>query len=70
MTAPGPDAFDKRKDSLRRTHRLVIYLNDSELAALDEYRRKFGSGSRSTIFREATMERVLSELDESHPTLF
>jgi hypothetical protein len=70
MTPPAPDAFEKQRKALRRTHRQVIYLNDSELAAVKEYCRRFGLKGRSSIFRQATMERVLEELDESHPTLF
>ena len=59
-----------RKASLRRTHRQVIYLNDKELAAVKEYCDRFGVKERSTIFREAAMERILAQLDDSHPTLF
>ena len=67
---PDPDFYEKQKTALRRTHRQVIYLNDSELAALDEYCSRFGVKARSTIFREAAMERILSQLDDCHPTLF
>lgn len=56
------------KASLRRTHRQVIYLNDKELAAVKEYCDRFGVKERSTIFREAAMERILAQLDDSHPT--
>ncbi len=59
-----------RKSALRRTHRQVIYLNDSELAAVKEYCSRYSVKSMSTIFREATIERILSEMDDSHPTLF
>ena len=59
-----------RKASLRRTHRQVIYLNDKELAAVKEYCDRFGVKERSTIFREAAMECILAQLDDSHPTLF
>jgi len=70
MTAPELDFADKQREALKRTHRQVIYLNDSEMAAVKEYCRRFGSKGRSSIFREATMERILKQLDESHPTLF
>lgn len=59
-----------RKASLRRTHRQVIYLNDKEMAAVKEYCDRFGVKERSCIFREAAMERILAQLDDSHPTLF
>lgn len=67
---PAADYLSRQKSALKRTHRQVIYLNESEKAAVDEYCSRFGVKSISTIFREATMERILSELDGSHPTLF
>lgn len=70
--SPGPDPeyIKKRKASLRRVHRQVIYLNDKEMAAVQEYCDRFGVKERSALFREAAMERILSQLDDSHPTLF
>ena len=68
--AVQPDIFQKSREALRRRHRQVIYLNDSEMAAVKEYCSRFGVKARSSIFREATMETVLSQLSESHPTLF
>ena len=38
--------------------------------AAKEYCDRFGIKERSSIFREATMERILAQLDDSHPTLF
>lgn len=71
-TSPAldPEIFEKRRESLRRKHRQVIYLNESEMAAVKEYCSRFNVKARSSIFRQATMERVLKELDDSHPTLF
>lgn len=66
----APDFLDKQRESLRRTHRQVIYLNDREMAAIDEYCRQFKITARSAMFRQAIMERVLSGLDQNHPTLF
>ncbi len=40
------------------------------MAAIDEYCRRFKVKSRSGIIRQATMERILAALDETHPTLF
>ena len=68
--AVNPDIFQKSKEALRRRHRQVIYLNDSEMAAVKEYCDRFNINARSAIFREATMERILSQLSDSHPTLF
>ncbi|MCI2133993.1 MAG: hypothetical protein LKK12_06395 [Bacteroidales bacterium] len=70
MAPPEPDLFEKRRKAMKRTHRQVIYLNDSEISAVKEYCRRFGLKGRSAIFREATIEKILTALDESHPTLF
>jgi hypothetical protein len=69
-STPDPEYLKKRKASLRRIHRQVIYLNDKELDAVNEYCARFGIKERSSIFREAAMERILDQLDDSHPTLF
>lgn len=70
MPAPSPDFLDKQKASLKRTHRQVIYLNEQELAAIDEYCRQFKISAKSALYRQAIMERILAGLDENHPTLF
>lgn len=70
MPAPSPDFLDKQKASLKRTHRQVIYLNEQELAAIDEYCRQFKISAKSALYRQAIMERILTGLDENHPTLF
>jgi len=65
-----PEYLKKQKASLVRKHRQVIYLNDSELAAINQYCDKFRVGTKAVLFREAIMEKVLSELEDNHPTLF
>lgn len=65
-----PNYYARQKESLRRRHRKTVLFNDQELAAIDEYCRKFKVSSRSAIIRQATMERVLRALEENHPTLF
>lgn len=71
-TIPGVDPayLEKQKQMLLRRNRFVLLLNDSELAAIDEYCTRFKVHSRSALFREAIMSKVLSELEENHPTLF
>ena len=64
------DIFQKSREALRRRHRQVIYLNDSEMAAVKEYCDRFGVKARSSIFREATLARILEQLSDSHTTLF
>ena len=68
--AVDPEYLKKQKAALVRRHRQVIYLNDSEMAAIEQYCDKFRVSTRSVLFREAVMEKVLKELDDNHPTLF
>ena len=42
----------------------------AQFLCVSKYRRKFGTRSLSSLIRQATMEHVLKELDENHPTLF
>ena len=65
-----PEYLKKQKEALVRKHRQVIYLNDSELAAINRYCEQFRVSTRAVLYREAIMEKVLSELDDNHPTLF
>ena len=59
-----------RRTSERRAHRQVIYLNDNELSAINLYCREFNVRSRSALFRESVLMRIIKVLDESQPTLF
>lgn len=68
--AVDPEYLKKQKASLVRKNRQVIYLNDSEMAAIDRYCDKFRVGTKAALYREAIMEKVLSELDDNPPTLF
>lgn len=65
-----PAFLEKQKASLLRKNRQVMYFNEKEMAAVEEYCRRFGVHSKAVLYREAIMDKVLSELDESHPTLF
>lgn len=65
-----PDFLEKQKASLIRKHRQVIYLNDRETEAIDEYCRRFKVSSKAALYRQAIMEHILSGLEENHPTLF
>ena len=69
---PGVDPayLEKQKALLLRKNRHVLYFNDSEMAAIDEYCSRFKVHAKATLFREAIMSKVLSELEENHPTLF
>lgn len=65
-----PSYLDRQKDSLKRKYRKTTLFNEQELAAIDEYCRRFKVSSCSALVREALMERVLKGLEENHPTLF
>ncbi len=69
---PGVDPayLEKQKQMLLRHNRYVLYFNDSEMAAIDEYCSRFKVHAKASLFREAIMSKVLSELEENHPTLF
>lgn len=69
-TPVDPEYLKKQKEALVRRHRQVIYLNDSEMAAINQYCEKFRVGAKAALFREAIMEKILKELDDNHPTLF
>ena len=69
---PGVDPayLEKQRELLLRKNSYVLYFNDSELAAIDEYCSRFKVHAKSALFREAIMSKILSELEENHPTLF
>ena len=72
QSIPGVDPayLEKQKEMLLRRNRYMLYFNDSEKAAIDEYCTRFKVHARAQLFREAIMDKVLSELEENHPTLF
>jgi hypothetical protein len=69
---PGVDPayLEKQRAMLLRKNRHVLYFNDSEMAAIDEYCSRFKVHAKSVLFREAIMNKILTELEENHPTLF
>ena len=71
-TIPGVDPayLENQRKMLLRRNRHVLLFNDSEMAAIREYCTRFKVHSRSALFREAIMSKILTELEENHPTLF
>jgi hypothetical protein len=65
-----PAYLEKQKEALLRKNRYVLYFNDSEMAAVDAYCSRFKVHAKASLFREAIMSKILSELEENHPTLF
>jgi hypothetical protein len=56
--AVDPEYLKKQKASLVRKHRQVIYLNDSEMAAIDRFCEKFRVQAKASLYREAIMEKI------------
>ena len=69
-TVVDPEYLKKQKAAMVRRHRQVIYLNDSEMAAIQAYCEYFHIDTKAPLFRRAIMEKILSELNNNHPTLF
>ena len=69
-TGVDPNYLKKQRAAMIRRHRQVIYLNDSEMAAIRVYCETFRVKAKSVLFRAAIMEKVLKELNDNHPTLF
>ena len=69
---PGVDPayLEKQKEMLLRKNRYMLYFNDSELAAIDEYCSRFKVHAKASFFREVIMSKILTDLEENHPTLF
>ena len=60
----------RHRDELLRKHRQVIYFNDPEMAAIDEYCSRFQVRHRSALLRDAIMSRILEVLDQNPSSLF
>ena len=54
----------------RRTHKVTISLNDSEMRALQRYCDNYTVRNRSKLIRETLMQNILKRFDKDSPTLF
>ena len=59
-----------RQTQMKRTRRVSIMLNDSEMRALDRYCERYTVGNRSRLIRETLMREILKRFDKDNPTLF
>lgn len=59
-----------RNNKARRSHRISIMLNDSEMRALNKYCDKYTVRNRSKLIRETLMFNILKRFDRDNPTLF
>ena len=68
---PGVDPayLEKQRMQLLRKNRYVLLFNDSEMAAIDEYCSRFKVHAKASFFREVIMSKILTDLEENHPTL-
>ena len=69
---PGVDPayLEKQRARLLRKNRYVLLFNDSEMAAIDEYCSRLKVHAKASFFREVIMSKILTDLEENHPTLF
>ena len=65
-----PTVGNKRVSKARRSHRVSIMLNDSEMRALQRYCDKYTITNRSKLIRETLMHNILKRFDLDNPTLF
>ena len=69
-TGIDPEYLKKQKEALVRRHRQVIYLNDSEMAAINNYCERFRVETKAALYRKVIMEKILKDLEDNYPTLF
>jgi hypothetical protein len=51
-------------------HRKTITLNDSELAALEKYCRKYGVKNQTAMLRETIFRQIIDKFQTDYPTLW
>lgn len=59
-----------RKAQQKRTRRVSIMLNDSEMRALEKYCERYTVSNRSRLIHETLMREILKRFDRDNPTLF
>lgn len=62
--------YHKAKAREKRSHRVSIMLNDSEMRALERYCARYTVSNRSRLIRETLMRNILKRFDTDNPTLF
>jgi hypothetical protein len=58
------------KESLRRTHKKSLLLNDREKKVIDSYCRKYKISNQSKFMRETIITAILKQYDADYPSLF
>jgi len=57
-------------ESLRRTNKKSLLLNDREKKVLDSYCKKYKITNQSKFMRETIITAILKHYDADYPTLF
>jgi hypothetical protein len=59
-----------KEDRLRRTNRLTLMLNNSEMRALGIYCNRYRVKNKSEFLRGTIMKAILTRFENEHPTLW
>lgn len=70
MSKPTPDSQTRRRERQRRSYKVSIMLNESEMRALKKYCDRYTVANRSRLIRETLMRNILQRFADDGPTLF
>jgi len=59
-----------KEDTLRRTNKLSLLLNDREMRAVEIYCNRYRVKNKSEFVRATVMKEIIKRFDEEHPTLW
>ncbi len=65
-----PSFMAKERMALKRRHRKTVFLNDRELALLNEYCHANKVKSKSALIRRIVIEELLTQMGKNPPSLF
>ncbi len=60
----------KKKERLKRKHKITVSLNDREYTVLKRYLKKYKINSKAQLIREALFKHILEQFDRDYPSLF
>ena len=67
--AKAPLQFSSQ-GSMKRTHKKTVTLNEREIAALNEYCKKYRVKNQSKFIRDAVFNNIFKTYSDDYPTLF
>jgi len=59
-----------KEETLRRTNKLSLLLNDREMRAIEIYCSRYRVKNKSEFVRATVMKEIIKRFDEEHPTLW